>query len=151
MYTRYYDPEIFLQTFDGIDRTNHIVATYYMDDELPGEDFIDHFALIQSMALEGSTGTWEKVEEDTEEMRKKLSGKMVGYFEIPTGAPSRRAAVVQLALPIDAWIDNLPMMLLSIAGNCFAYSDKIRLLDVFIPDNLLAKFQGPKFGVPGIR
>jgi 2,3-diketo-5-methylthiopentyl-1-phosphate enolase len=151
MYTRYYDPEIFLQTFDGIDRTNHIVATYYMDDELPGEDFIDHFALIQAMALEGSTGTWEKVEEDTDEVRQRLSGKMVGYFEIPTANPHRRAAVVQLAFPIDAWLDNLPMLLLSVAGNCFAYSDKLRLLDVFIPELQLAKFQGPKFGVPGIR
>ena len=151
MYTRYYDPNIFVQTFDGIDRTNHLVATYFMDDALPGEDFVDHFALIQAMALEGSTGTWEKVAEDTEEVRAALSGKLVGYFEIPTDSPSRRAAVVQLAFPIDAWVDNVPMMLLSIAGNCFAYSDKLRLLDVFIPDKLLAKFSGPKFGVPGLR
>jgi len=151
MHTRYYNPEIFVQTFEGIDRSNHIVATYFMDDELPGEDFVDHFALIQAMALEGSTGTWEKVAEDTAEVRQKLSGKMVGYFEIPTDSVSRRAAVVQLAFPIDAWIDNVPMMLLSIAGNCFAYSDKLRLLDVFLPENLLAKFKGPKFGVPGIR
>ena len=151
MYTTYYAPEIFLHTFDGIDRANHIVATYFMDDVLPGETFVDHFSLIQSMTLEGSTGSWEKVEEDTEDVRVKLSGKMVGYYEIPTAEPSRRAAVVQLAFPIDAWIDNVPMMLLSIAGNCFAYSPKLRLLDVFFPENLLAKFKGPKFGVPGIR
>src|SRR5262249_41079348 len=129
MHTRFYDPEIFLHALDGIDRANYIVATYFMDDELPGEDFVDHFALIQAMAVEGSTGTWEKVAEDTEEVRQKLSGKMVGYFEIPTHNTSRRTAVVQLAFPIDAWIDNVPMMLLSIAGNCFAYSPKLRLLD----------------------
>ena len=34
MYTCYYNPEIFLQAFDGIDRSNHIVATYLMDDAL---------------------------------------------------------------------------------------------------------------------
>ncbi len=151
MYNRYDNPEIFVQTLDGIDRTNHIVATYFMDDELPGEDFIEHFALIQSMVLEGSTGTWEKVEEDTEDVRRKLSGRMVGYFEIPTEGASRRAAVVQLAFPIDAWGDNVTMMLLSVAGNCFAFSPKLRLLDLFIPEQLLAKFKGPKFGVPGIR
>ena len=151
MYTRYYQPEIFLHTFDGVDRANHIVATYFMDDVLPGESFVDHFSLIQSMTLEGSTGTWEKVEEDTEDVRVKLSGKMLGYYEIPTAEPSRRAAVVQIGFPIDAWIDNVPMMLLSIAGNCFAYSPKLRLLDVFMPENLLAKFKGPKFGVPGLR
>ncbi|MGD1101066.1 MAG: RuBisCO large subunit C-terminal-like domain-containing protein [Terriglobia bacterium] len=151
MTQRFYDPEIFNHSFDGIDRTNHIVATYFMDDELPGEDFIDHFALIQSMVIEGSTGTWQKVAEETDDVRRALSGKMVGYFEISTGNACRRSAVVQLAFPIDAWIDNVPMMLLSIAGNCFAFSPKLRLLDVFIPENLLAKFQGPKFGVPGIR
>ena len=151
MFKQYYDPDIFVHALDGIDRSNHIVATYVMDDELPGEDFIDHFALIQAMAIEGSTGTWEKVEEDTDEVRRKLSGKMVGYYEIPTGNAYRRLAVVQLAFPIDAWIDNVPMMILSIAGNCFAYSPKLRLLDVFMPDDLLAKFKGPKFGVPGIR
>ncbi len=132
MFTRYYDPEIFIHSLDGIDRSNHIVATYFMDDELAGEEFVDHFALIQAMALEGSTGTWEKVAEDTEDVRRKLR-------------------VVQLAFPIDAWIDNVPMMILSIAGNCFAYSPKLRLLDVFIPETLLANFKGPKFGVPGIR
>ena len=50
MYTRYYQPEIFLHTFDGVDRANHIVATYFMDDVLPGESFVDHFSLIQSMS-----------------------------------------------------------------------------------------------------
>ncbi len=148
---RHYDPEIFLQTLDGIDRKSHIMATYYMKDCLPGEDFIDHFALIQSMALEGSTGTWAQVAEDTPEVRKALSGKMVGYFEIPEEDQYTKSAVVQLAFPIDAWGDNVPMMLLSIAGNCFAYSDKLRLLDVFIPEDLVKKFKGPKFGVSGMR
>jgi len=117
---RYDDPEIFLHALDGIDRANHLVATYFMEDELAGQEFVDHFALIQSMAVEGSTGTWEKVAEESEEVRRRLGGKMVGYFEIPTSSVSRRTAVVQLAFPVDAWIDNVPMMLLSIAGNCFA-------------------------------
>ena len=43
------------------------------------------------------------------------------------------------------------MMLLAIAGNCFAYSKHIMLTDLFIGKELLKKFQGPKFGVDGIR
>src|SRR5208337_2191278 len=148
---RYYLPEIFTHTMDGLDLKNHIVATYYMKDRLEGEKFIEHFSLIQALALEGSTGTWEKVSEDTADVRIKLSGKMVGYFEIPTSDPFTKEAVVQLAFPIDAWIDNVPMMLLSIAGNCFAYSQKMRLLDVFFPPNMLKNFKGPKFGVQGLR
>jgi 2,3-diketo-5-methylthiopentyl-1-phosphate enolase len=76
---------------------------------------------------------------------------MVGYFEIPNENKFTKEAVVQLALPIDAWDDNVPMMLLSISGNCFAYSDKMRLLDIYLPENVLRNFKGPKFGVPGIR
>lgn len=151
MYTRYYYPEIFEQTLDGIDRSTHIMATYYVADELAGEDFIEHFSLIQAMVLEGSTGTWQGVPDHTPEVRQRLCGKMVGYYEVPTDSPYKRAAVVQLAFPIDAWTDNVPMMLLSIAGNCFAFSKGLRLLDVFIPEKLLANFKGPKFGVPGIR
>jgi len=151
MYETYYNPEIFVQTFDGIDRDKYVVATYYMDDCLPGEDFIDHFALVQAMALEGSTGTWEKVEEDTAEMRDVYSSKLVGYFEIPTDDPCRKAAMVQLAFPMAAWGNNITMMLLAIAGNCFAYSPTIRLVDVYLGKQFLDGFAGPKFGVPGIR
>ena len=148
---RYYDPEIFHQTLDGIDLDNHIIASYYLKDRLEGEKFLDHLALVQAMGLEGSTGTWEKVEEDTEEVRKAMSSKMVGYHEIPSDDPYTKSAVVQLAFPIRAWGDNVAMMLLAIAGNCFAYSKHIMLTDLFIGKNLLAKFKGPKFGVDGIR
>ena len=148
---RYYDSEIFHQVLDGIDLDNHIIASYYLRDRMEGEKFLDHFALVQSMGLEGSTGTWEKVEEDTEEVRIAMSSKMVGYHEIPSDDPYVKAAVVQLAFPIRAWGDNVPMMLLAIAGNCFAYSKNIMLTDVFIGKNLLKKFKGPKFGVDGVR
>jgi len=148
---RYYDPEIFHQMFDGIDLDNHVIASYYLKDRLEGEKFLDHLSLVQSMGLEGSTGTWEKVDEDTEEVRQALSSKMVGYHEIPCEDRYTKAAVIQLAFPIQAWGDNVPMMLLAIAGNCFAYSKNIMLTDLFIGKELLKKFQGPKFGIEGIR
>ena len=147
----YYDPVIFQNMPDGIDRGRCLVATYYVQDRVPNETFLDHFALIQSLALEGSTGTWEKVEEETPEVRARLSGKMIGYYEIPSPEADTKQAVIQLAFPMDAWEGNIPMILLSIAGNCFAYSPRMRLLDVAVPDDLLAQFRGPKFGVPGIR
>lgn len=151
MHTPYYDPEIFQNMMDGIDLDTHVVASYYMRDRLEGVDFLDHFALIQAMGLEGSTGTWEKVEEDTREVRRSMSSKLVGYHEVPTEDPYTKAAVVQLAFPIRAWGDNVPMMLLAIAGNCFAYSKHIMLTDLFIGKELLKKFQGPKFGIEGVR
>lgn len=151
MVERIYDPIIFQNTLDGIDIENNIIATYYMKDHLPGVDFIDHFQLIESIIIEGSTGSWQRAEEESDEVRKMLSGKLVGYYEIPQEDEYTKSAVIQLAFPINAWHDNVPMMLLSIAGNCFAYSKKIRLLDVAFPKKMVKNFSGPKFGVEGIR
>ncbi|MFW6138897.1 MAG: RuBisCO large subunit C-terminal-like domain-containing protein [Spirochaetota bacterium] len=146
-----HDPIIFENALDGIDLKNNIVATYYLSDRLPGVEFIDHYKLIESIAIEGSTGSWQRVEEESEEVRKMLSGKLAGYYEIPSDDIYRKSAVIQLAFPINAWHDNVPMMLLSIAGNCFAYSQDLCLLDVSLPENMVKNFTGPKFGVEGTR
>ena len=147
----YYQPEIFNNTIDGVDRKRNIIATYYLKDRKEGIEFMDHLSLIQSIALESSTGTWEKVKEDTLEIRNTLSCKLVGYYQIPNEDKYTAEAVIQFAISIDAWIENLPMMLLSIAGNAFAYSQYLKLMDISIPDDLLAKFKGPKFGIDGLR
>ncbi|MEW5817592.1 MAG: RuBisCO large subunit C-terminal-like domain-containing protein [Spirochaetota bacterium] len=148
---KFHDPIIFENAIDGIDLKNHIIATYYMKDTLDGVDFIDHLKLVEAMTIEGSTGSWQKVREDSEELRNMLTGKVVGYYEIPVQEAYTKAAVVQLAFPINAWQDNIPMALLSIAGNCFAYSKDLRLLDLVLPENMVKNFKGPKFGVEGIR
>ena len=108
---RIHDPIIFQNALDGIDLKTHIVAAYYLSDRLEGVEFIDHYKLIESIAIEGSTGTWQKVAEDTEEVRTHLSGKLVGYYELPSDDNYRKSAVIQLAFPIEAWHDNVPMML----------------------------------------
>ena len=66
---RIHDPVIFQNVLDGIDLKNNIVATYYMSDRLPGVDFIDHYQLIESIAIEGSTGSWQRVEDHIEKLR----------------------------------------------------------------------------------
>lgn len=147
----YYQPEIFNNMMESIDLKNHIIATYYMKDRKEGVDFLDHMSLIQSLALESSTGTWEKIKDDTLEVRDSLSCKLVGYYEIPNEDKYTVEAVVQFAMSVNAFVDNIPMMLLSFAGNCFAYCNEFRILDVMIPDDVSDKFPGPKFGPEGIR
>ena len=85
-------------------------------------------------------------------MRERLMSKVLGYYEIPAPKGTKKA-VIQLGFPTAAWDVNVnvPMLLLSIAGNCFAFPTKMRLLDIYIPGEAGQKFQGPKFGVPGMR
>jgi hypothetical protein len=64
----------------GIDSRRYLIATYCVEDTVPDVGFLDHFALIQQMILEGSTGTWAEVKETTE-VRERLSGKLAGYYD----------------------------------------------------------------------
>ena len=150
---RIFDPEMFDFQWESVNHDRYIVGTYYVEDTLEDQDWIEHLGQIQRIALEGSTSSWMRVKEDSNEVREKLTSKVLGYYEVPIGKPHTKAAVVQLGFPIDAWDVNLnvPMMLLTIAGNAFAFSTKVRLLDVYFPKELAARFKGPKYGIPGIR
>jgi 2,3-diketo-5-methylthiopentyl-1-phosphate enolase len=147
---QYYDSLIFNNMLDGIDRSKHLIGTYYLEDAVPGIEFLDHFRLLQSIIIEGSTGSWMKVREELGAVRNKFSGKLLGYYEVPSEKGVKKA-VFQVGYSIDAWEKCVPMMLLSIAGNCFAFSRKLRLLDVNFPEELVKEFQGPKFGIAGVR
>jgi 2,3-diketo-5-methylthiopentyl-1-phosphate enolase len=150
---RIFDPDMFDFQWESIDHNRYIVGTYYIEDTLPDQDWIEHLGQVQRMALEGSTSSWMRVKEDSHGVREKLTSKVLGYYEVPTDKPHTKAAVVQLGFPIDAWDTNLniPMLLLSIAGNAFAFSSKVRVLDVFVPKAVADRFKGPKYGISGIR
>jgi 2,3-diketo-5-methylthiopentyl-1-phosphate enolase len=147
-----YDPHMFNYMWESLDEDRFVVGTYYIEDSRPGWEFVDHLAQVQRLALEGSTATWMEIREETPEVRDRLSSKVLGYYEVPAPEGTKKA-IVQLAFPIAAWEENVnvPMMLLSISGNIFAFCDKVRMLDVYIPEPVARKFNGPKFGIEGIR
>ena len=147
-----YDPHMFNYMWESLDQENFVVGTYYIEDTMENVDFIDHLGQVERLAMEGSTASWMDVKEETPELRERLMSKVLGYYEIPAPKGTRKA-VVQLAFPTAAWDVNVnvPMLLLSISGNIFAFCDEVRLLDVYIPKSVAAKFKGPKFGIDGMR
>ncbi len=148
-----YDPHMFDFMWESvIEHDDMIVGTYYIEDVVEGQDFIDHLGQVERLAAEGSTSSWMDVKELTPEVRDRLMSKVLGYYEVPAPKGTKKA-VIQLGFPTAAWDANVnvPMLLLSIAGNCHAFPTKMRLLDIYIPEKLAKKFKGPKFGVPGVR
>lgn len=146
-----YDSTMFINSLDSIDMDKFIIATYFIEDT-PGTEFVDHYDQLQRLIAEGGTGTWMRIEEETDEVREALSGRLVGYYGIPTERGTK-AAVIQIAYPTAAWDQkaNIPMMMLQPMGNCFIFSTKFRLLDVAFPKSFEKHFPGPKFGVEGVR
>lgn len=97
----------------------------------------------ENVALESSTGTWDEVSTEKEYMRK-LAAKV---FSI-------KGNWVKIAYPGELFESgNAPNILSSIAGNIFGMKivKNLRLEDIKIPNELLNSFQGPKYGIEGIR
>jgi 2,3-diketo-5-methylthiopentyl-1-phosphate enolase len=153
MFKHLYDPHMFNYMWESvIPSDDYIVGTYYIEDVVKDQDFIDHLGQVERLAAEGSTSSWMEVKELTAEVRERLMSKVLGYYEVPAPDGTKKA-VIQLGFSTAAWDVNVnvPMMLLAIAGNCFAFPTDMRLLDIYIPQKLAKKFAGPKFGVPGVR
>jgi len=94
------------------------------------------------VALESSVGTWTYLKE--RDYVKKLKAKVF----------SVHGNYVKIAYPAELFEKgNIPNMLSSIAGNIFGMKavKALRLEDVSFPKSIVKGFQGPKYGINGIR
>lgn len=111
--------------------------------------------LVMAIADEQTTGTWIKVGADSVEKKKKFGAKVVAIYEVPDiGADYVEDLppmyIVQIAFPMANMGDSIPMMLSTVFGNISA-SGMVKFIDCAFPKKYVEKFQGPKFGVEGIR
>jgi 2,3-diketo-5-methylthiopentyl-1-phosphate enolase len=131
---------------------NYVIATYFLETTVK----TDIVRKISSIAVEQTTGTWVPVPEETPEVREKHVAKVVGIYEVPGNEfevppeQTKRQFVFQLAFPAVNFGSQIPMLLSTIIGN-ISMVGKLKLLDIKFPPEFLAVFQGPKFGVEGIR
>jgi len=96
-----------------------------------------------AIASESSTGTWTETS-TIKSYVKKLAAKV---FEI-------KGNNVKIAYPLGLFeLGNMPNILSSVAGNVFGLEDlkNLRLNDMIFPKKILKSFNGPKYGIEGIR
>src|SRR3989338_3826166 len=72
-----YSPQIF-QIFESIRQDQHIIALYFAEQQTA-----DILARASAVAVEQTTGTWLDVPEETEAVRERSIGKVIGVYEIP--------------------------------------------------------------------
>jgi ribulose-bisphosphate carboxylase large chain len=95
------------------------------------------------VAAESSVGTWTEL--TTEKPYVKRLAAHVYSIE---------GSEVKIAYPAELFeAANMPNILSSVAGNVFGLKalKNLRLLDIVFPEQLLASFKGPAFGIAGIR
>ena len=95
------------------------------------------------VAAESSVGTWTEL--TTEQPYVQQLAAHVYRIE---------GNIIKIAYPIELFEPaNMPNILSSVAGNVFGLKalKNLRLLDIEVPQALLAGFKGPAFGIEGIR
>lgn len=130
---------------------DYIIGTYQVRMETKNIE-----KLAMAVADEQTTGTWIKVSHDSDDKKKKFGAKVVAIYSVPDFGNDRvendlpPMHIVQIAFPMRNMGKSLPMMLSTIFGNISA-SGMIKWIDVAFPKKYVAQFQGPKFGVEGLR
>ncbi len=147
----YIDP-IAVQYPEALDKDRFVIGTYYCATKATTESL--KFAV--ALAIEQTCGTWLKVPGETPEVRERSIGRVVGVYETPSytievpADVSERHFIIRIAFPATNFGPSFAMMLSTFIGN-ISSSGKVKLLDLEFPEPFLKEFQGPKFGVSGIR
>jgi 2,3-diketo-5-methylthiopentyl-1-phosphate enolase len=137
---------------DGIDYDKYAITTYIAS--YPKSVPVPQLA--PALAIEQSTGTWVPVPGETPEVRKKYIAKVIGTYEVPDFEwmlpkdTDYRHYVIQIAFPVENFGPQIPMLLTTVVGN-ISMGGRIKVLDIRFPESYVAGFQGPKFGIKGVR
>jgi ribulose-bisphosphate carboxylase large chain len=124
----------------------------------------DPRAAAAHLCSEQSTAQWRRVGVD-EDFRPRFAAKVLelhaeprpGGFSIPVECAATgpvHACRVTIAHPHRNFGTKLPNLLSAVCGEGVFFAPGIpliRLQDIRFPDNYLAAFQGPQFGVAGLR
>lgn len=141
--------------YEGCDMDDLVVGTYLIGAHK------EEGAIIKaaSIGIEQTTGSWVDVPEETDEMRAKYCSKIIGVYEVPAyenqtnvdiSVQGLRFYIIRIGFPVANIEDNIPLLIASITGNIMSMP-YLKLLDIDFPKKFAAKFQGPKFGIDGVR
>jgi len=137
---------------EGADYADYVIGTYLVS----YPKGVNVPQLAPALAIEQSTGTWVPVPGETPEVRRQHVAKVIGVYEVPDWEwmvppdVQMRHYVIQVAFPEVNFGPQLPMLLTTVIGN-ISMAGRIKVLDLRLPEKYVAGFQGPKFGIPGVR
>nr|VDD88751.1 RuBisCO long chain, Form III-c [uncultured bacterium] len=119
-----------------------IIATFFVEPSA-GVAFNE---VAEAVAGESSIGSWTDLGTLKKSVAEKLKAR-VFFLDIKT-------KIIKIAYPLDLFeLGSIPQFLSSIGGNIFSMKavKHLRLLDVEFPKKYIGSFQGPAFGLEGVR
>lgn len=148
----------FFANLKDLDNEKYCIFTYYFETPFNVGDTAAHLCREQSTAL------WKRADVD-EDFRPTYGAKVISYRLLgKTKSPSLEApyakgqkynqAEVRIAHPHVNFGPRLPNLMTAACGEGAFFTpgiNAIKLLDIEFPKSYLGHFQGPKFGLAGIR
>ncbi len=145
---------IVFSLFENISESNYIVASYY----LKLDKKTDPYEKVKSFAIGQTLGTWTPVPGVSEQMRKEYMGKVINVIDLPPrdlvdiyDDSSQKEYIFQVAYPYVNFGPKIPMILTTLLGNDASTSTQAKLVDLYIPKDFSEQFNGPNFGIDGVR
>jgi len=132
---------------------DYVVATYYIK---LNKD-INIIAKSSSLAIGQTIGTWIPIPGITDKIKNKFMGKIINIFDVPSLELSVQSDklqseyLIQIAYPTISFANEFPLLITMLLGNDASTSAQVKLLDIEMPKQFVEGFQGPKFGIEGIR
>ncbi len=148
----------FFADWDSLEKERYCVFKYYFETPFDIEETAAHLCREQSTAL------WKRVGVD-EDFRplygaKVIEIKRIGELKRPSiEAPHARGrsysqVIVRIAHPHVNFGPRVPNLITAACGEGAFFTpgiNAIKLLDIEFPKSYLARFEGPRFGMHGIR
>jgi 2,3-diketo-5-methylthiopentyl-1-phosphate enolase len=138
---------------ESINPDDYVIATYLAQGAVE-EDMLGRAVAV---AVEQTVGRNVFKVKDMAQTIEDHGGKLVGYFPVPDHESKSsqkdldwKMVVFRVAFPVENTGFQIPM-LLTIVFSDVSMSGMIKLIDLDLPQRFLKEFQGPKFGLEGIR
>lgn len=138
--------------------TDSVIATYEIETSLPLQQ------AAETLAGEQSTGTFVRVERESDAVRARFAAQVLDLDEIPLSGDSalpgtvgdpalRRRGRLRLRFPLDNFGPSIPNLQAAVAGNLFEIKElaAVKLTDLDLPPAFGERYGGPRFGLVGTR
>jgi ribulose-bisphosphate carboxylase large chain len=141
-----------------LDTEKYVVFHYYFESTVDPEEAAAH------LCREQSTAQWKRIGVD-EDLRGRFGAKVIGlevqgeidtfpYSTLAADHPRAKACLVRVAHPHDNFGPKIPNLLTAACGEGAFHSPgiaAIKLMDIEFPGGYLEQFEGPRFGISGLR
>lgn len=132
---------------ESIDLAAHFLVKY----RIRGVQDTPLESVAAQCALDGSTVSWSDLDYQTPSLLDSHSAKVVGFSQ--SGDFMAEMTIAFPLINFSLTHGGIPLLLATIAGSIFRERsvEHIRIADIIFPDSFVRQFQGPRYGIDGIR